>query len=202
MSIRQQKRELARWETATRQWAADSGRRLAIDLHHGHELLIQPYTVGVVLWTSRNEHVWGQVPARCSEDTPLTVRRGQPRRGDPPPQPRITDWLVTSQRIVGRLYPDTLCWWEWSTIVGVQVDLTAGAEYVQLDPPLPNRPVRWYGPGVAPLAVAAIFHLHGSTAVVEHPGLAAIRQQPAARAVQTPIAELEPPVPAVRDIGL
>jgi hypothetical protein len=175
MSIRKHKRELARWETATRQWAADAGRRLAIDLHRGHEVPIQPYTVGVVLWTSRNEHVWGQVPARCSADTPITVRAGQPRRGDPPPQPRITDWLITSHRIAGRLYPDTLRWWEWTTIVGLQVDLTAGFEYVQLDLPLPAHPVRWYGPGVAPLAVAAVYHLYGPTAVLDHPGLAQLR---------------------------
>jgi hypothetical protein len=176
MSVRKHKRELARWETATRQWATDAGRRLALDLHRGHEVPIRPYTVGLVLWGSRHEQVWGQIPARCSEDTPLTVRSGPPRRGDPARQPGITDWLVTSQRIAGRLYPDTLHWWEWATVVGVQVDLTGGGEYVQLDLPLPARPVRWYGPGVAPLAVAAVYYLYGPTAVLDHPGLTPLRE--------------------------
>jgi hypothetical protein len=80
MSSRKQKRELARWETATHQWASDAGRRLAIDLHHGHNVPIRPYTVGLVLWHLWNEQVWGQVPARCSEDTPLAARRGPPRK--------------------------------------------------------------------------------------------------------------------------
>lgn len=169
MSIRKQKRELARWETATRQWAADAGRRLAVDLHRGHEVPIRPYTVGVVLWESRHEQVWGQLPARCSEDTPVAVRGGHPRRSAGPPRPRITDWLITSHRIAGRLYSDTLGWWEWTTVVGVQVDLAADGEYVRLDPPLPGRPVRWYGPGVVPLAIAAVYHLHGPAAVLDHP---------------------------------
>jgi hypothetical protein len=200
MSIRRQKRELAHWETETRQWAIDAGRRLAIDLHRGHEVPIRPYTVGLVLWKSRHEQVWGQVPARCSEDTVLAPRAGYPRRGDPAPQPRISAWLITSHRIAGRLYPDTLRWWEWATTVGVQVDLTAGGEYVQLDLPLPAHPVRWYGPGVAPLAVAAVYHLHGPTALVDHPGLTVLRP-PIESTGTGPFLELEPPSPSLSDFG-
>jgi hypothetical protein len=191
MSMRKQKRELAHWETATRRWATDTGRRLAIDLHRGHEVPIRPYTVGLVLWKSQDEQVWSQVPARCSTDAPLTVRRRPPRRGDPPPQPRITDWLITSHRIADRLYSDTLCWWKWTAIVGVQVDLTTGSEYVQLDLPLPAPPVRWYGPGVAPLAVAAIYHLHGPAALLDHPGLSPLRRGPGGPASDCPVAELQ-----------
>jgi hypothetical protein len=201
MSIRKKKRELARWEKATRQWATDAGRHLAIDLHRGHKVPIRPYTVGLVLWKSRHEQVWCQVPARCSEDTPLAVRSGPPRRGDPAPQPRITDWLITSHRIAGRLYPDTLRWWEWATVVGVQVDLIPGDEYVQLDLPLPAPPVRWSGPGVALLAVVAIHHLYGSAALLDHPGLTVLRPPPV-QATVTARAELEPPGPCLRDLGL
>lgn len=175
MSIRKQKRELARWETATRQWATDAGRRLAIDLHRGHPVRVRPYTVGLVLWESRNEQLWGQVPARCSEDIPLAGASCPPGRRDAASQPRITDWLITSHRIAGRLHPDALRWWKWASVVGVQTDLTPGGEYVQLDLPLPSEPVRWYGPGVAPLAVAAVFQLHGAGALLDHPGLAALR---------------------------
>jgi hypothetical protein len=153
-----------------------AGRRLAIDLHRGHEVPIRPYTVGLVLWKSRHEQVWGQVPARCSADTPLIVRPSQRRRRDPPPQPRVTDWLITSHRIAGRFYPDALSWWEWTTIVGVQVDLMAGSEYVQLDLALPAHPVGWYGPGIAPLAVAAVYDLHGPAALLDHPGLSTLRR--------------------------
>lgn len=199
MSVRKQKREVARWEKATREWATDAGRRLAIDLHRGHEVPIRPYTVGLVLWESRHEQVWGQVPARCSEDTPLTVRGGPPRRGDPAPQPRITDWLITSHRIAGRLYPDTLCWWEWASVVGVQTDLTPGGEYVQLDLPIPSHPVRWWGPGVAPFAVAAVFRLHEPTDVLNQPALLALRIQ---RADRLPVAELEVPRSALHGVGV
>lgn len=200
MSIRKQKRELVRWEKATRQWATDAGRRLAIDLHRGHAVPIRPYAVGLVLWKSRNEQVWGQVPARCSEDTPLTVRSGPRRKGDPAPQPRITDWLISSHRIAGRLYPDILRWWEWASIVGVTADLTPGNEYVQLDLPLPAPPVRWWGPGVAPLAVAAIQRLHGPAALLDHPGLTALR--PRTESIPTGrLPELEPPSPSICDLG-
>jgi hypothetical protein len=201
MTIRKQKRELTRWETTTRQWACDAGRRLALDLHRGHQVPIRPYTVGLVIWDSRHEQVWGQVPARCSEDTPLRARPGQARRGDPAPQPRITDWLITSHRIAGRLYPDTLCWWEWAIIVGVQADLTAGGEYVQIDLPLPGRPVQWYGPGIAPLAVAAVYRLHGPAALLDHPGLSTLRG-PGETTPDSPLAKLLPPRPALRDLGL
>jgi hypothetical protein len=204
MSIRKKKRELARWEKATRQWSTDAGRRLAIDLHRGHELPIRPYTVGLVLWKSRHEQVWGQVPAMCSEDTPLTMRSGPRRRGDPPPQPRITDWLISSHRIAGRLYPDILRWWEWDSVVGVQVDLTPGMEFVQLDLPVQSQPVRWYGPGVAPLAVGAVFQLHGAGALLDHPGLASIRI-PTSDERPTPtgtLAELEIGGWDSRDLGL
>ena len=203
MSIRKQKRELTRWETATRQWATQDGRRLALDLHRGHEVPLRPYTVGLVLWESRHEQVWGQVPARCSEDTPLAVFAGHPRRGDPAPQPCITDWLITSHRIAGRFYPDTLRWWQWANIVGVKVDLAPGNEFAQLDLPLPSHAVRWYGPGVAPLAVAAVFHLHGPAALLDHPGLVALRvpHPEEGRRPAGLLAELKTGAQTIRDLG-
>ncbi len=36
----------------------------------------------------------------------------------------------------------------------------------------------WKGPGITPLAVVAVWHLHGPQAMIEHPGLAVLRQAP------------------------
>jgi hypothetical protein len=113
-------------------------------------------------------------------------------------------WLVTSQRVAGRLRPDILRWWEWDQVIGVQVDLTPGRERVCLDID-GAKPVYFDGPGVAPLAVAAVYLLHGPWAVIEHPGLAPLRSDaisaPAGRkkrkAVVVPAAELEQPTPHV-----
>jgi hypothetical protein len=184
MSSRKQRRDAALWESATRTWATESGRSLAVDLYHNNDLGIRPYTVGVVL--TAGEKVWAQFPARCSEDTATPVRPGPPRKGDPPPQAPVTDWLVTSQRVAGRLFGNVLRWWSWTDIVGARVDLTLGREWVQLDPS-GKPPVIWTGPGVGPLAVAAVYHLHGARAMIDHPGLAPLR---AGRPVPAPPAPL------------
>jgi hypothetical protein len=172
VSVRRRQRELARWEAETRTWATAAGRALVLDLSRNTDAPVQPYSIGLVLW--KDEKVWAQVPARCSADTPLAVRPGPPRRGNPAPQPRISDWLVTNHRVAGRLYPDALTWWTWSSVVGVKVDLTPGAEYVQIDL-ASHGSIAWTGAGVAPLAVAAVFHLHGAVALIEHPGLTVLR---------------------------
>lgn len=73
------------------------------------------------------------------------------------PQSRISDWLVTNHRVAGRLYPDDLAWWQWPSVVGVKVDLVPRAEYVQIDL-ASHGSIAWTGAGVAPLAVATVFH--------------------------------------------
>ncbi|MGO9954398.1 MAG: hypothetical protein ACLP50_00180 [Solirubrobacteraceae bacterium] len=75
------------------------------------------------------------------------------------------------------MHADTLRWWEWDSCVGCQVDLTPGRETVSLDFPRLLGPVHWRGPGVAPLAVAAVAKLHGSRAAIDHPGLAVLRSR-------------------------
>ena len=58
--------------------------------------------------------------------------------------------------------------------MGARVDLTPGREVVSLD--IESEPTLiWTGPAVAPLAVAAVFHLYGALAVIDHPGLAVVR---------------------------
>jgi hypothetical protein len=166
MNTRKQARASARWENDTRQWAIETGRDLALDLYHNKDRAGRPYGVGVVL--DPGEKVWAEIPARFNLDWP------QPGRAGEPPLPAIRPWLVTSLRVIGRLADDRLHGYRWDKIVGVRVDLTAGNETVMVD--IEDEPTLvWSGPGVAPLAAAAVFHLHGPLAMIEHPGLAALR---------------------------
>jgi hypothetical protein len=176
MSISKHKRELARWETATRQWAADAGRSLALNIHHDQPVPVRPYTVGLVLW--EGEQPWVEVPVTCSADIAVPVGSGRSVF-------RIGPWLITSQRVAGRLQPDILRWWTWDQLIGVQVNLTPGRERVCLDLD-ESKPVYFDGPGVAPLAVAAVYRLHGPMAVIEHPGLAPLRAVAASVRVSAP----------------
>jgi hypothetical protein len=162
-----------RRETRTREQASVLARQLAVALSSGTPVGPTPYSVGLVL--DADEQVWAQVPARCSADGPA-------RPGDEKGPRREADWLITNQRIAGRFYEETLRWYTWAGCVGCQVDLTPGREVVSLDFPGLAGPVHWRGPGVAPLAVAAVVKLHGANAALDHPGLAALRQAAGARA--------------------
>ena len=64
--------------------------------------------------------------------------------------------------------------WVWGEIVAYRADLTPGREWAQIDPK-DRPPVVWHGPGVAPLAVILVAQVHGVLALLEHPGLAALR---------------------------
>ena len=107
-----------------------------------------------------------------------------PGRWCPPPakpgqqaQPATRPWLDTSGRVVGRLADDRLHGYRWERAVGVRVDLTTGREAVIVD--IESEPtLMWSGPGIAPMAVAAIFHLYGPAAMIEHPCLAPLRAAP------------------------
>jgi hypothetical protein len=153
-----------RREARIREQASAVARQLAVALSSGTAVGPTPYSVGLVL--EPGEQVWAQVPARCSADAPA-------KPGDEKGPRRETDWLITNQRIAGRFYEETLRWYTWAGCVGCQVDLTPGREFVGLDFPGLPGPVQWRGPGVAPLAVAAVVQLH---AALEHPGLGVLRQ--------------------------
>lgn len=163
------RRRTARWETMERGRAADAAKALAVELHRGDPPPVQPYTVGLVLW--EGEQTWVEVTARCSADSTVPAGQGHDRE---PPVPPLTAWLVTSHRVAGRSRNGTVQWWRWAGIVGVRVDLTPRRELVQLDPG-GQTPVWWTGAGIPPLAVAAIYHLHGPAALIDHPGLAVLR---------------------------
>jgi hypothetical protein len=166
MSKRKDAKALARWDNEARQWATATGRDLALDLYYNRETAALPYGVGVVL--DADEKVWAEVPVRFNLDwTP-------PVRPDRHAQPAVRFWLITSDRVVGRLADDRLHGYRWEKAVGVRVDLTPGREVVSLDIES-ERTLIWTGPAVAPMAVAAVFHLYGPLAMIQHPGLAAAR---------------------------
>jgi hypothetical protein len=87
---------------------------------------------------------------------------------------RQIDWLVTSQRVVGRrpASGELFSLW-WSGVTGVEVD-------IKRDCIVLNTVNGWTGmltgPTVAPLAVAAIAMCHGPEALLVHPALAPLRQ--------------------------
>jgi hypothetical protein len=182
MSKRKDAKSLARWDNEARQWATATGRELALDLYYNRETAARPYGVGVVL--DGGERVWAAVPVRFNLDWPPLIKPGELA------QTSVRTWLVTSARAVGRLADDRLHGYRWERAVGARVDLTPGREVVSLD--IDNEPTLiWTGPAVAPLAVAAVFHLYGALAMIDHPGLAPLRVL-----INTSEASPEPPAPA------
>ena len=163
MTKRKQRRALCRWENDTRQWAHQTARDLVMAMVSGHPTPATPYGLGVVL--DPGERVWAECPIRFLQEVLPADERSLPP---------IRPWLVTSDRIVGRLGDDRLYGWRWEHMRGCRVDLAKSYESVILDPNDGSR-LDWSGSGVAPLAVAAVYRLHGQQALVDHPGLKAIR---------------------------
>ena len=77
-------------------------------------------------------------------------------------------------------------------MVGCRVDLAPGHEHMTLDVG-DGTPIAWIGGGVAPLAVPAIFRLHGPEALLVHAGLAPLRYLDQESA-SSPASALESPV--------
>lgn len=63
--------------------------------------------------------------------------------------PPVRPWLLTSDRVAGRLSDGQISWWPWHLFVGCQIDLNAGREYVALDT-LGGPAMVWTGPGEVP----------------------------------------------------
>jgi hypothetical protein len=163
MSKRKQAKALTHWSEETRRWATAAGRALALDLYFNRDTNLRPYEIGVVL--DPGEKVWAEAPVQFNLDWTLPGKAIEPA---------FRPWLVTSDRVVGRLSDDQLYGYRWERAVGVRVDLTPDHEVVSLD--IEGEPMlMWSGPAVAPIAVAAIFHLYGPIGVVEHPGLLTLR---------------------------
>jgi hypothetical protein len=157
---------MAQWQSNTRQWATSAGRALALDLYHHQPPAIRPYSIGVLL--NGGETIWAEVPVAFNYDpNPIPP-------GHHPPTPAIRPWLVTSHRLVSRLADDFLHDYTWQDTVGLRLQLEPGRETLALD--IVGQPhLMWYGAGVAPMAVAAVFHLYGPAALLDHPGLGPLR---------------------------
>jgi hypothetical protein len=119
--------------------------------------------VGAVL--APDEQVMAEIPAQIVPDVWGGASDGVPM---------VRPWLVTSERILGRLADGRLAEWQWRHMVGCRVDLTPGSELVSVD--LTDGSItHWTGPGVAPLAIIAIARLHGPLSLLDYPGLARLR---------------------------
>jgi hypothetical protein len=166
MTKRKDANAMVRWNQEARIWATDAGRRLALDLYYGRETGSRPYQVGVVL--DAGEKIWAEVPVRFNLDLPTTATSHEAL------QPAIRSWLVTSGRVVGRLGDERLHGYRWEKSVGVRINLTPGSEDISVN--IDGEPTLiWSGPGVTPLAVAAVYQLYGPVGLIEHPGLAILR---------------------------
>jgi hypothetical protein len=166
MNKRKHAEAMMHWSEETRRWATAAGRALALDLYFNRDTNLRPYEVGAVL--DPGEKVWAETPVQFNLDWPLPRKEGQAK------EPAFRPWLVTSDRVVGRLADERLHGYRWEHTVGARVDLTPDHEVVSLD--IEGEPMlMWSGPAVAPMAVAAIFHLYGPIGVIEHPGLVALR---------------------------
>jgi hypothetical protein len=158
----------AQWEHDTRRWAIETARTLALDLYHHQPSAIRPYDIGVIL--AAGETIWAQVPVAFNHDASNYPTPPGPHV----PTPAIRPWLVTSHRLVSRLGDDLLHGYAWQDMVGVRVELAAGREALAIN--VVGQPTLvWFGAGLAPMAVAAVFHLYGPAALIDHPGLESIR---------------------------
>lgn len=151
------------------------------------ELAWQQSTARLAVWSTETSRVtrsklswWGrQAHTVCHEAVTSRWRD----HGD-------IDWLLTSARIVGRAPAsgELIPIW-WAGLSGVQVDLDA--EVVSFDAANGWRALIT-GPGVAPIAVAAVAACHGPAALAGHPGFACLRDR-----ASVPGAPLGPEPPAL-----
>jgi hypothetical protein len=116
---RKQRRAIARWECDTRQWAHQTARDLVLSMVSGQPTPATPYGLGVVL--DPGERVWAECPIHFLQEI-------VPAHG--PAIPPVRPWLVTSDRIVGRLGDDRLYGWRWERMRGCRVELATPLEYV------------------------------------------------------------------------
>ena len=172
-------RQAARWEHNARPAAITQAQRLAMDLYHRRAMEAQPFQLGLALW--QGEVVWAETWARCSLDRHPSGLGG-------PGQLPLSCWAVTNKRLMGRLWSGLHTGWTWEQIGAYRADLSRGKEWAEVV--VEGRPTALYGPGVAPLAVALVWKVHGAVALLEHPGLAALRIKGKPRKAEEPMLAL------------
>jgi hypothetical protein len=135
MSERKLAKAHARWEAATRSWATDTARVVLRTICDGDPLPVRPYNIGRVLLPG--EQLMAQVPAQITPDVWEGTAADRP-------------WLVTTERILGRLGDGRLAEWRlgyWgrrATISRVTLTGTLGIPTATLDAArsaLPRNPV-------------------------------------------------------------
>lgn len=164
---RGERRQTARWERKAHGEAIETARRLAMSLYRSAPFEAKPYVSGVVL--GRGEVLWAETQARCSWDQSPYARR------DPSRLP-LTCWVATNRRLSGRLSTGRTVDLPWEQMTHCRADLSRGKEQLALDGW--GTSGVWFGIGVAPLAVAAVYRAYGIDALLDHPGLASLRVAP------------------------
>ncbi len=175
------KRKTRYWEAAVRLQAYDNARALAVAIAAGTAWTPPPYDLGIVL--EPGEIVWHRCPAtyRWRGTETWTVQRtsygGRRSVARQVAAPRMfdvgtTEWLVTNHRLATRAPDGQVISIYWVAITGLTADLVADA--LALDGEGGFRG-ELSGPAVAPIAVAAIAACHGPFALLDHPGVAALR---------------------------
>ncbi len=167
MTRRSRIRDAHRRDEQTRSWAVRAARTIVHCLCAGEVVPATPYNIGLV--PEPGEQLWIEVPARLLNELP-PVLVGQTIATPPP----IRSWLCTSTRLAGRI-DDQLVAWRWTQFVGCRISLEPGSEAVALDSS-DGTCLTWAGPGLAPLAVLAVWQLFGIDGLIGHPGLAFVRQ--------------------------
>jgi NADPH-dependent 2,4-dienoyl-CoA reductase/sulfur reductase-like enzyme len=100
----------------------------------------------------------------------------------------LSCWAVTDRRLVGRLSSGVHTGWTWDQVGAYQANLQPSKEWASVV--VDGRPTLFYGPGVAPLAVALVWRLHGAVALLEHPGLVPLRVRARPREAEEPMLAL------------
>jgi hypothetical protein len=141
---------------------------VGVVLQHG-ELAWQRARADVAIWTTHSAVVTRSRARWSGRRVERTSRHvtasGWQSHGS-------TDWTITSARLVGRNGDGGLLSIWWSGVVAVQIDLDA--ETVNIETTTGWRACI-AGPGVAPIAVAAVAGCHGAPALLTHPGLSRLR---------------------------
>jgi len=153
----EQAKELARWEADIRTSALHTARDLAVALYYERDTGSRPFRVGVVL--DAGERVWAETPVCFSVDLPSTTLQGGsvPRPRLPEPRLSLARHQPPDRRPPRGRQPPRL---EMGTHGRLPSRLTPGREVVALDLDC-QSPRVWSGAGVTPLAVAAVYRLHG-----------------------------------------
>ena len=135
MSIRKQKRELTRWETATRQWAAQDGRRLTIDLTADTKCRYDPCARRPrPLGIAEASRCGARYPPDAPKTPPYSLRRAI--RGVATRHPSHVSPTGSSPATASPAgSTPTRSAGGSGRVVGVKVDLSPGNEFVQLDLP-------------------------------------------------------------------